>query len=215
MGESMGGGGWASAVPMALKAGSSLLGAIGNSRADSANRDAIDAIERQGQSIKAAREWGAKQLETEGQARFAAGQRTALAEKRKGKLVLSNLQAKAAASGGGSDPTVMKLGGQIGAEASYRLALALAAAQEAKRGYNTAAGGKRYEGALAEHGANARASGMRKAMGTTALGRVASALGNLAGESLWQKFGEPDYGLSGNNWASPDSYDGPMNWQGR
>lgn len=194
MGESLSGptatGSWAQAVPMALKGLSSVVGMFGQSRSNDAERSAIDAIERQGQSVKALKEWEARQLEAEGLSRFAGEQRKGLAEKRKGKLIASALTARAAAQGGGGDPTVMKLAGGIDAEAAYRMAMALAAGQEARKGYQTAAAGKRFEGDQAVMGANARASGMRKGMQTKSYGRAASALGDVAKSDLWSKFGE-------------------------
>lgn len=187
-----GGGGWASYIPMAMKGVSSLMGMMGQRESDRADRQALDAVLHQGRLTKEAKEFEARQLEARGQDEFVAGQRRGLQEKKQGKYAASAARARAAASGGGSDPTVLKLLSRMDAESAYRTGLALAQGQQAKSNYQNAAAVRRYEGDAALYGAGQRAKGMMRATQMKGYGRAGTAFGDLAQQdfSLFSKYGE-------------------------
>jgi len=97
-----------------------------------------------------AAEFQAKQLEQQAGQSMATGQRQSMEQLRQAKLVQSRAIALAAASGAGaSDPTVVRLMGQIGAEGAYRAGVAMYQGEEQARQMRLKAAGARYEGEAA------------------------------------------------------------------
>ena len=89
----------------------------------------------------------ARLMRVRGGQEFAASQREMLNEKKKEELVQSALQARAAASGGASDPSVVKAAGDIAAEGRYRALTALYKGKDLRTYLENAAALKGFEGA--------------------------------------------------------------------
>jgi len=120
----------------------------------------------------------AAQLQQNADAQVAASQRTAEETRRKGALVQSSLQAKAAASGGGAtDPTILNLGSDIAGRTEY------SALTDLYNGQNRSAG-------LLNEEAGTLATGKAQQTGSyfRAGGTLLSGLGGM-----YKKFGTPDY----------------------
>jgi hypothetical protein len=105
---------------------------------------------QQGQAQKKASEYQARQMEANAKTENALAQRRAMQERRKANILQSNLQARAAAGGGGAlDPSIVDLGGDIAAEGEMRALSALWEGEERGKGLMAGAGAARYEGAQA------------------------------------------------------------------
>lgn len=147
----------------------------------------------QGKATQKAAEYEAAQyMQNAGQAK-AVAQREAQEELRQTKLVQSRILALAAAQGGASDPSVVRLIGKQAGEGAYRAAVKIYRGDAQAQKLEMAAAARRYEGKSA-----ARAG-------------MVSAVGSLAGAgmSLYDKYSnggaptadvEPDVG--GNWWGS-------------
>jgi len=131
----------------------------------------------EGASTDASKQYEAKQLEQRAQQTRASAQRESLEQRRHGRLLNSRLQARA--GGGGMDPGIVDLSGDIAAEGEYRALTALYEGEERARGDDAAAGWKRYEGHQARRAGNMGA--------VTSLFSSFSSGGNLSG--LFKKFG--------------------------
>src|SRR5262245_47667509 len=115
-------------IPMALTAASTALQAAGTLVGG-------DAAAQAGRARAQAYNFQAKQQDMMAQESRAAAQREALDKRRQGDLLQSQLQARAAASGGGAaDPTVLDLGGGLAGRSQ------LAALTDMYRGENRARG---------------------------------------------------------------------------
>jgi hypothetical protein len=113
----------------------------------------------------------------------ATAQRVAIEERRKANIALSNAQAAAAMSGGGTlDPTVMRLTGGLAQQGEYNALSALFEGEERARGMELGAAAKRMEGK------QARRSGMIGGLSTIAAG---------IGQGLYQKYGSGNTTKSG------------------
>jgi hypothetical protein len=116
----------------------------------------------------------AKQMEIAAGQERAASQRAAFEERRQSRIVLSNAQAAAAASGAGTtDPSVLNITSSLAGEGEYRALTRMYEGEQSARNYETSAGFRRYEGKQA-----ARA-GRIGAMTTLLEG----------GSSLYQRYG--------------------------
>jgi hypothetical protein len=125
----------------------------------------------QGRAAKAGQDFQAGQLEQRAGQLRAAGQRSAIEERRRAAIVGSALQARA--GGGGSDPTIVRLAQDIAGEGEYRALTALYHGEDQAVGDEMQAGSKRYQGADAM-----RAGGIN-----------ASAALLAGGYSLYEKYG--------------------------
>lgn len=100
-----------------------------------------------GEAKGASSDFTAQMMRQRGGQEFAASQREMLNEKKKEKLVQSALQARSAAQGGASDPSVIKAAGDIAAEGKYRQMTALYKGEDIQNYLENAARVKNYEGA--------------------------------------------------------------------
>lgn len=148
-----------------------------------AHKKAGDALLAQGMAIEAAKGLEAKSLRKRAQFSKALAQRAAIGETRKGDLVESALIARAAAGGGASDPGVIKLAGDIAAEADFRKRTALAEGDVTAAGLLDAATLRNFEGSEARK-AGKRAQKFKRIAAFTTL------LGQSEHLSLFDKFGE-------------------------
>lgn len=102
------------------------------------------------QATATAAEFQAKQLDQQAGQSMATGQRQSAEQLRQAKLAQSRAIALAAASGAGaSDPTVVRLMGEIGAEGAYRAGVAMYQGEEQARQLRLKAAAARYEGEAA------------------------------------------------------------------
>lgn len=130
----------------------------------SAKKDAKDIAGRKRQAA----EFEAKQLEQQANDALASSQRTMFSEERASKLVQSRALTLAAASGGASDPTIIKIISGIASEGAYRQSLAIYQGEERARSLRLAAQANRISG---EVGAGATIM-QGSAIATEAAGRV-------------------------------------------
>ena len=150
--------------------------------------DAARATKQMAVRRKQAAEFAALQLEQNAGQELAAGQMGAEEARRQGKILGSNILARAAASGGGaSDPTVVNLIAKTAGEASYRAALASYQGEAAARHLNLQAAGQRYGADLYGADASSAAQAMKGRALQTAL---------ISGGSLYGKY-----------WAGPKGDD--------
>lgn len=104
-------------------------------------------LDAQGRAVEAGNYYVADQLDVNAGQQRASGQRAMLNERRKEKLVQSNLQAAVAKGGGNSqDPSLVKLSEDIAAEGEYRALSALFQGEENARVLENEAKAKRWEG---------------------------------------------------------------------
>lgn len=137
-----------------------------------------DAALAAGQSTQQAYEYRAKQEEQAAQESRASAQRVALDKQRQGRLLLSTLQARAAAGGGGAaDPTILNLGGDIAGRSEYDALLEMYKGENRARGLEDSATASRMSGdaALAEGEAK------RKASQLSAIGTIIGGAGSMFG----------------------------------
>ena len=93
-------------------------------------------------------EFEATQLDQQANDALAASQRTLFNEKRTEKLVQSRALTLAAASGGASDPTVIRIISGIASEAAYRQNLAIYQGEDRARSLRLAAEANRFSGEI-------------------------------------------------------------------
>lgn len=124
------------AAPLILMAGSTVASTIGSIR--------------QGQATKAQDDYVAQQERVQGGQDIAAAQRAMLTQNQQTARVESNLQASAAASGGGAtDVSVVKDSQEIAQEGSYRALTAMYDGQAKAQGLNTQATDTQWQGGQA------------------------------------------------------------------
>lgn len=105
----------------------------------------------QGVQAKRSADYEANHMQVNAGQERAMAQRKAIEDRRAGRLAESRLQATAAASGGGaSDPTVVNLAQDIGAESEYNALASLYEGEEQARSLEGAASLRRYEGKMAK-----------------------------------------------------------------
>jgi len=129
-----------------------------------------------GARTKQAMEFRAKQEEQAAQESRAVAQRASLEKRREGTLLLSKLQARAAASGGGaSDPGVVDLVGDISQRSEYDALFDMYKGENRARGLEDSAVGSRLSGdaAVAEGDAKQRAAAL------SAAGTIISGAGSM------------------------------------
>lgn len=123
---------------------------------------------------KAANYEAAQMTQRAGQER-ATGQRVAAEERRRERIIQSNLQARSAASGASaSDPTVLDLSGDIAEEGLYRQNLALYEGEERARNLESGANLRKFEG--------------KQAKKAGYIGAASTAL-STAGDMLYERYG--------------------------
>lgn len=127
-----------------------------------------------------------KQLDQQAAESRAVSQREAMEYRRKGKLALSALQARAAASGGGADdPTIVNLASGIAGRSEYQALATSAAGENKARGYEGAADAALASGKAAKKGA-------KLAAWATILGGAGSVLKTFKDSGKFEE--EPNYG---------------------
>lgn len=145
-------------------------GAVGTVlNATSKLREAAAAGEA-GKAARASKEMEANLLERRAGQERAIAQRKGLNELRKERFVQSALQARAAASGGGADPTVAKLASDIAAEGDYRYRSAIYEGDDLAEALRAGAAVRRYEGKEAVRAGNLKKESGRYSAGGTLLG---------------------------------------------
>jgi len=110
----------------------------------SASRDAKDIANKK----RKAAEFEARQLEQQANDAAASGQRAQFGEARTSALVQSRALTLAAASGGASDPTVVRIIAGIASEGAYRQSLAVYQGEERARALRLAAQTNRITGEI-------------------------------------------------------------------
>ncbi len=142
----------------AIGTGVSAMGTIASGKA----------AEQAGRQAQQAREFEALQQEQAAQESRAAAQRQAIDKRREGQLLLSRLQARAAASGGGADdPTVLDLGGGIAERGEYEALTEMYRGENRARGLEDSAVGSRMTGeALRAEGEAKKRASRLSAFGT-------------------------------------------------
>src|SRR3990167_11221449 len=128
------------------------------------------AVKELGEAKGRAKDYEASLMRVRGGQEFAASQREMLNEKKKTKLVQSALQARAAAQGGASDPSVVKMAGDIAAEGKYRQMTALYKGQDIQNYLENAARIKNFEGAEFRRAGEVAKRGARMQAFTSLLG---------------------------------------------
>lgn len=148
--------------PMTLMAlGSAALTAVGTAVSAAGTIASGNAAEDAGRRAQQAQVFKSQQLEMQAQESRAAAQRDALEKRRQGELAGSQLQARAAASGGGADdPTIVGLGEEIAGRSEYQALASIYTGENRARGMTDEAMGARMTGdaALAEGQAKKTAS---------------------------------------------------------
>lgn len=113
-----------------------------------------------GKAAESDAKFRAAQLRQQGLESRAAGQRKAFEQRREGNLLMSRLQARAAASGGGADdPTVIKLGEDIAARSEYGALSEMFTGENRARGYEDSAAAALVSGKAAKQGSYLKAGG--------------------------------------------------------
>ena len=135
-----------------------------------------------GEQQQAAKDLEARMARARGGQEFAASQREMLQETKKERLVQSALQARAAAQGGASDPSVIKAAEDIAAEGSYRAATALYKGEDMRTYLENVARMRNYEGAVARRTGEIKKQAYRTQAFT-------SLLGGLDNVSWFAKYG--------------------------
>lgn len=153
-------------MTMAMVA-STVLGTVGKLKEG-------DAAMKSGRRRQMAAEYQAEQLERNAGQEIAASQRTAIEDRRNATLAQSRALAVAAASGGGSDPTVVNLIARLAGEGTYRAMSSLYGGQERARSMRDQAAATRYSGEVAMDDARTARSAARFGAMTTAMTGAAS-----------------------------------------
>jgi hypothetical protein len=139
------------------------------------------AYKAQGDAIMAAREFEADELRASGLSDEASSQRVASEQRRTAKRVGSDLIAKAAMTGGASDPSVIKAAADIAGEGEYRALVAMYQGQTSRAGKESAATIKEFEGQQAQYIGREKKAAMLTRSKVTALSAI-------AGPSLYSKY---------------------------
>ena len=169
-------------LTIALMVGSTLLKA-------SAEAEAGQAAMSEGMARQEAAAFEAKQMKVKaGQERAAAIQRMVSTRKQE-RLIQSKIQAQAAASGAGTtDPSILRLTGDIAKEGEYRALTDLYIGEERARGLEAGAAVRTFEGEQAYRAGKTRQrAGFMRATGTLLSGGTQAA-------SLYSKYNEPTGG---------------------
>ena len=164
---------------------------------------------KQGTAEKAAGEakgrgadFTAEMMRQRGGQEFAASQRDMLNEKKKANLVQSALQARAAAQGGASDPSVVKAAGDIAAEGKYRQMTALYKGEDIRNYLENSAKIKNYEGAEFRRAGEIAKRGARMSAFTSLIGGFDNA------RSFFQKYNpQKTSDFVAPAWKNPDLFD--------
>jgi hypothetical protein len=133
-----------------------------------------NAAARAGGLAEQSYEFRAQQEEMAADEARAMAQRTALDRREQGKLLLSKLQARAAATGGAADPTVVDLAGNIAGRSEYEALFEMARGESKARGLEDQAMGSRLTGFAAREEGEAK----RKASRLAALGTIIGGAGS-------------------------------------
>lgn len=149
-------------IATVAQVGGSALGAAGRYRA--------------GQEAKAQSQYQANLAEQQADAAKAAGQRRAAAEYRRGRLYAARQRQAAAVSGGGEDPSVIGLMGQVQNITANNAATIFADAETQAQGYD-------------ERARIARVNGSNAATAGT-LGALGAGLSGFS--SMYERFGRPN-----------------------
>jgi hypothetical protein len=150
--------------------------------------DASAAARAEGDSARRVGDWQAAQLRQQAGQERAASQRQAEQERRAGRLAVSRARAISAGSGGGAtDPTVLKIYGDLAAEGETNAMTALWEGEEAAKGLEAQAAGAEYEGQSAYEAGKYASRAYRRA-------GYLSAAGNLlaGGSDFYTKYGPTD-----------------------
>ena len=162
-----------------------LVGVIGLVAGVAGSAAQANAARKSGKRGQQAKEYEARQYETQAIQSVASAQRDMLNERKKKELVVSRAQALAAFGGGGvSDPTVQNIISDIDSEGAYREAVALYQGEEEARKLNEAASLARKEGVIIREGGNELAK-------AHAIQGVASAAQGIS--SLYGKYNQGRY----------------------
>ena len=154
-----------------------------------------------GEAKGASSDFTAQMMRQRGGQEFAASQREALNEKKKTNLVQSALQARSAAQGGASDPSVIKAAGDIAAEGKYRQLTALYKGQDIENYLENAARIKNYEGAEFRRAGEVAKRGARMQAFTSLLGGFENS------RSFFQKYNpQKTSDFVAPAWKNPDLY---------
>ena len=160
-----------------------------------------DAEKAAGEAKGRASDFTAQMARVRGGQEFAASQREMLNEKKKTALVQSALQARAAAQGGASDPSVVKLAGDIAAEGKYRQMTALYKGEDIQNYLENAARMKNYEGAEFRRAGEIAKRGARMSAYTSLLGGLDS------GRSFFSKWNQQKTSdFVAPRWKNPDLF---------
>lgn len=142
--------GAAAASSSASGAGSGMMGNIGAGLNIAGTILNAKAARNAGRATNDAAEFTAKQMDIESGQAIASAKRQAMEQRRRAVLTQSRALAVAAASGGASDPGVLKIIGDLEGEGTYRAMTALYQGENLARQYRMGAAAKRYEGASAQ-----------------------------------------------------------------
>lgn len=159
-------------VTIGLIVGGTVLQGIGMMQAGKAAAAA-------GQAQQQAKNYEAKQAEINAGQERAASQRESIRRRRQETMIQSQLQARAAASGGGAtDPTIVTLAEDIAAEGEYSALTALYEGEDRARALESGATLSRYEGGVAAAAGKAK----QKAYTISAIGSALTGAGSLYGK---------------------------------
>ena len=148
-----------------------------------------NAAAQAGQSQKDAQYFKAAQEEQAAQESRAAAQRGSLDKARESRLLLSKLQANAAASGGGaSDPTVLDLAGGIAGRGEYESLMEMYKGENRARGLEDQAIGSRLSGDAAKAEGEAKRNASYMSAAGTIIGTGGSAY------RTYNRIPDPRYG---------------------
>lgn len=151
------------ALPLGLKAAETALSAAGTI---AGGRAAQHAARAQSDAL----EFRARQAETGAQQARALAGRAAQDKRREARLLQSKLQARAAASGGASDPGVVNLAEDIAGSGEYEAGMERYKGEERGRALEDQAAGHRYAGAAAMADAENKRKRTRLAAWRTIIG---------------------------------------------
>ena len=165
-------GAMSASVPMILQTAGTVMAATGY-------MDAAKATQLQAQRRSQAAQFAATQLEQQAGQETAAGQAGALEQRRQGRLINSSLLARAAMSGGASDPTIVSLMARNAGETEYRASLASYEGLSRARTSRLQAASQLYGAELGEADAGAAATSLRGRAFSTAL---------IGGGTMYEKY---------------------------
>lgn len=141
----------------------------------------------QGMGIDASKNYSADQLRENKKLAIAMAQRQAMEETRIGDIIGSDLEARAAANGDASSPDVIRMAGEIAAEADLRRATAMAQGRFAAVGMENQAKVLEFEGQIARDAGSRAQKQSRFGAGVNTLSTVLGFADNL---TFGSKYGE-------------------------